>query len=156
MTRVKSLLRMCLLLGYSFEPRPNRCSLGTAGSVTIIGLSVNRCSHSVNQFDERKQDWLVQKFGLRRLQRIDVIRAEPPLLFSFLLDKRRLARRVLYEWLHLSLQKFAFISVPRKIENNAKFWRKKATWLKHSHLLISILSHAIWIWFNHPFIRVSQ
>ena len=34
-----------------------------------IGLSLNRCSHSKkNQFDEREQDWLVQKFGLRRPQ----------------------------------------------------------------------------------------
>ena len=26
------------------------------------GLSINRCAHSKNQFDERKQDWLVPKF----------------------------------------------------------------------------------------------
>ena len=77
----------------------------------------------LNQFDERKQDWLVQKFGLRRLQRIDVIQAEPPLLFFCLLDKRRLARRLLYEWLHLSLQKFAFISVGT-IVSPKKNWKQ--------------------------------
>ena len=32
------------------------------------------------QFDERKKEWLVQKFGLRRHQRFDVIQAEPPFL----------------------------------------------------------------------------
>jgi len=36
----------CLLLGYSFEPRPNSRALGTAGSVMSIGLLVNGCSHS--------------------------------------------------------------------------------------------------------------
>ena len=59
MNRVKSLLSMCcILLGYSFESRPNSRAVGTAGSVLIIGLSRK------NQFDARKQDWLVQKFGL--------------------------------------------------------------------------------------------
>ena len=64
-TWATSLLSMRgMLLGYSFEPRPR--ALGTAGSVMTIGLSMNRCLHSKkNQFDERKQDWLVQKIGLR-------------------------------------------------------------------------------------------
>ena len=35
-----------MLLGYSFEPRPNSRVLATAGSVMPIGLSVNGCSHS--------------------------------------------------------------------------------------------------------------
>ena len=106
-----------------FELRSSSRALSTASSVMIVGLSVNRCSHSVNQFDERKQDLLVQKFGLRRLQRIDVIQAEPPLLFFCLLDKRKLARRLLYEWLHLSLQKFAFISVGT-IVSPKKNWKQ--------------------------------
>ena len=75
MNRVKSLLSMCcILLGYSFESRPNSRAVGTAGSVLIIGLSRK------NQFDARKQDWLVQKFGLRRFQRfnIHVIEAGTP------------------------------------------------------------------------------
>ena len=36
---------------------------GTAGSVMTISLPLNGCLHSKNQFDERKQDWLVQKLG---------------------------------------------------------------------------------------------
>ena len=35
-----------MLLAESFEPRPNRCELGTAGSVMTIGLSINECLHS--------------------------------------------------------------------------------------------------------------
>ena len=35
-----------MLLGYSFEPRPNSRVLATAGSVMPIGLSINGCSHS--------------------------------------------------------------------------------------------------------------
>ena len=73
-----------MLLGYSFEPGPNSRALGTAGSVMTIGLSINGLSHAKNQFDERKQDWLVQRFGLRRLQRFDTIQAEPPSLLLLL------------------------------------------------------------------------
>ena len=57
--RVRSLLSMrYMLLGYSFEPRPytNSHALGTTGSVMTIGLSINGCSHSKNQFDERELD----------------------------------------------------------------------------------------------------
>ena len=84
---LRSLLDMqCMLLGYSFEPGPNTRALSTVGSVTI-GLSINRCSHSKNQFDERKRDWLVQKFGLRRLSKLDAIQADgasfsPPTLIK--------------------------------------------------------------------------
>ena len=43
---VKSLLSMLfMLLGYSFEPRPNSRALGTAGSVMTIGL-FNKQAHS--------------------------------------------------------------------------------------------------------------
>ena len=35
-----------MLLGYSFEPRPNKRVIGTAGSVMTIGLSIKGCSHS--------------------------------------------------------------------------------------------------------------
>ena len=58
MNVVRSLLRMCgLLLGYSFEPRPYSRVPGTTGSVIIIGLSINGCSHSkIIQFYEREQD----------------------------------------------------------------------------------------------------
>ena len=38
-TPARFLLSMrCLLLGYSFEPRPNSHALGTEGSVMTIGL----------------------------------------------------------------------------------------------------------------------
>ena len=69
-----------MLLGYSFAVRPNSRALGTAGSVmTIFGLLINRCTHSKNQVEESKQDWLVQTFGLRRRRRLaDAIQAECP------------------------------------------------------------------------------
>ena len=35
-----------MLLGCSFEPRPNSCEFPLVGSVWTIGLSINRCSHS--------------------------------------------------------------------------------------------------------------
>ena len=54
MNRVRSLLSMrCLLLGYSFKPRPNIRALGTAGSVMTTRLTINGCSHSKNLFDEK-------------------------------------------------------------------------------------------------------
>ena len=55
MNRVRSLLSMRgILLGYSFEPRPNSCAIATACSVMTIGLSINGCSHSKNMFDKRE------------------------------------------------------------------------------------------------------
>ena len=99
MNRVRSLLNMrCMLPRYSLEPKPNMPDLaailvfhGTAGSIITIGLSLNGRSHWKNRFDERKQDWLGQKFGLRRHQRVDAIWAEPTfLLLSKEKDKRRL------------------------------------------------------------------
>lgn len=68
MNRVRSLLNMrCILLGYSFELWPtNSYALGIAGSGMTSGLTKNKCLHSKNQRDERKQDWIVQKFGLQR------------------------------------------------------------------------------------------
>ena len=43
--RVRPLLSMCwMLLGYSFEPRPNSCALGTEDSVMTISLSINKRS----------------------------------------------------------------------------------------------------------------
>ena len=70
MNRLRSLLRMRgMLLGYSFQPRPNSCALATAGSVMNNG-----CSQS--QFDEREQDRHVQKFRLQRPQSFNAIQAE--------------------------------------------------------------------------------
>ena len=88
----------CKLLGYSFKPRPHGPVLGTAGSVRSVHLSINGCSHSENQFDERKQDWPVQRFDLQRLQRLDPIQAEPPLLLlDQQEDKGDSAHRLQYE-----------------------------------------------------------
>ena len=84
----------CMLLGYSFKPRPTGRVLGTVGSVRSIRLSINGCSHSQNQFDERKQDWLVQKFDLQRLQRLDPIQA---LLLDKQEDKGDSAHRLQHE-----------------------------------------------------------
>ena len=73
MNRVRSLLSMrCMLLGYSFEPRPNSHVLATADTVMTISLSINRGAHSKKQFDncQREQDWLVQKFGCGDLKAV--------------------------------------------------------------------------------------
>ena len=46
MNQVRSLLSMLgMLVGYSFEPRPNSRVLATAGSVMIIALSLNGSSY---------------------------------------------------------------------------------------------------------------
>ena len=45
--QVKSLLTVHWMpLAENFAPRPNRCELGTAGSVLTIGLSINECLDS--------------------------------------------------------------------------------------------------------------
>ena len=48
---------LCMLLRYSFEPMPYSRALGTTGWVMTIGLSINECSHSKNQFDKRVCAW---------------------------------------------------------------------------------------------------
>ena len=57
-----------MLLGYSFEPRPNSRALGTAGSVMTIGL-FNKQAHSKSQFDERKQDRLFSSLLKKKTER---------------------------------------------------------------------------------------
>ena len=73
MNRVRSLLSTHWKF-LRFEPKPNSRVL-----VMTIGLSINGCWHSEKkkQLDEREQDCLVQKFGLRRPQRFNLIQAEP-------------------------------------------------------------------------------
>jgi len=59
MNQIRFLVSMHWMLpGYSFQPRPNIRAhvLGTAVSVMTSGLSINECSHTENQFDERKQE----------------------------------------------------------------------------------------------------
>ena len=63
--RIWSFLSLhCMLLGYSFKPRPNILACDTSDSVVNISLSTDRCLHTKTQFDEGIQDWLVQMFGL--------------------------------------------------------------------------------------------
>ena len=71
---------------FRFEPRANSRAVATVGSVMTIGLSINRMRivndalklKKKKQFDKRKQDRLVQRFGLQQPQRLDVIQLEPP------------------------------------------------------------------------------
>ena len=81
------------LVGFSFEPRPNTRTPTATGSAMTIGLSINRCSHSKNQFDERKHDWLVQKSGCGDLKGLTQFR-QSLLVFSSLKAKGRSTRRV--------------------------------------------------------------
>ena len=81
MNRVKSLLSIRgKLLGYSFKPRPSSRLLDTSDSVMAIGLSINGCSYSENQYDEREEGQLVLKFELRCLNSLDAILKDPPFL----------------------------------------------------------------------------
>lgn len=74
---VRSMLTTCcILLRNSFEPKPNSCALDTA----VLSYENWLINKRMLAQDDRKQGWLVQKFGLRRLQRFDMIQAET--LFS--------------------------------------------------------------------------
>ena len=92
MIRVRSLLSMrCLLLGYSFDLRPNSHALGTAAVVLTIGLTITAARTRKTSWIRKKQDWLVQKFGLRRLQKLDTFQEEPTFnLLDQEEDKRKL------------------------------------------------------------------
>ena len=86
--RVRSLLSMRgMLLGYSFEHRPNSRVLATAGSVITIGLLINGCSHLKKEWVWRERTRLTI---LRRPQRFDVIQAELPFLLLTQEDKTKL------------------------------------------------------------------
>lgn len=74
---VRSMLTTCcILLRNTFEPKPNNCALDTA----VLCYENWLINKRMLAQDDRKQGWLVQKFGLRRLQRFDMIQAEPPFL----------------------------------------------------------------------------
>ena len=55
------------------------------------------CSHTKNEFDKR-QDCLVQKFGLRRFQRLNAIQEEPRFQLLREEDKRRLCSQAEKDW----------------------------------------------------------
>ena len=79
MHRVWSLLSVpWMLLRYIFQPRTNSRALGIVGSVTTIDLSMNGCSHSNKPVWREKTRLASRKVGLRRLQRLDAIPANPP------------------------------------------------------------------------------
>ena len=74
MNRVRPLLSMCCTLqGHSFELRRHSRALGIARSMTS-GF-IDKWMLALSQCDERKQNSLVQQFGLRRPQRFDAIQA---------------------------------------------------------------------------------
>ena len=88
--RIWSFLSLhCMLLGYSFKPRPNILAVDTVGSVVNIGLSIGRCLHSKTQFDEGIQNWLVQKFGLYPASRGPSIFLDKPDLFRTYLGRSK-------------------------------------------------------------------
>ena len=67
----------------SFEPRSNTRAPAIAGSGCDHRISVNGNFHSKKKktgLRREMQDLQVQRVGLRRLQRFDVIQAESPLL----------------------------------------------------------------------------
>jgi len=59
---------------------------------------MNGCSHTKNEFDKRKQECLVQKFGLRRFQTLDAIQEEPRFQLPREQDKRRLRSQGEIDW----------------------------------------------------------
>ena len=94
MNRVRSLLNMrCLLLGYSFESRRNSSALGPRLSYDHCSINKRTLSLGKTKYDKRKEDWLVQKFGLRQLESLDAIQAEPP--FLLITQEDNLVPRVL-------------------------------------------------------------
>ena len=92
--RVRSLLSMrCLLLRYSFESRPNSSTLGARLSDDHCSIDKRLLGLGKIKYDWRKEDWLVQKFGLRQLESLNAIQAEPP--FLFITQEYNLVPRVL-------------------------------------------------------------
>ena len=55
------------------------------------------CSHTKNEFDKR-QDCPVQKFGLRRFQRLDAIHEEPRFQLLREEGERRLCSQAEIDW----------------------------------------------------------
>ena len=53
-----------MLLGHSFDLRPNSRAFGIAGSVMTSSLLINECSQRKNQFDEGKPFSSPEPLGL--------------------------------------------------------------------------------------------
>lgn len=100
MHRVWSLLSVpWMLLRYIFQPRTNSRALGIVGSVTTIDLSMNGWSHSNKPVWREKTRLASRKVGLRRLQRLDAIPANPPFpLLDQVEDKGGSAYRLVFPW----------------------------------------------------------
>ena len=78
----------------------------------------------IYQFDERKQGWLVQKFGLRWLQTVDVIQTELPFL---LLTQEDIGKLCLQASRFRALNVFWFTEVnwPKRLgetPNTTQYW----------------------------------
>ena len=73
-----------MLIGYNFEPGPNSRALDVVGSVKLnYDSTVNDAStRKTSLTRENKVDYLVQKFGMQRLQRLDAILETAPRVVS--------------------------------------------------------------------------
>ena len=73
-----------MLIGYNFEPRPNSRALDVVGSVKLsYDSTINDAStRKTSLTRENKVDYLVQKFGMQRLQRLDAILETAPRVVS--------------------------------------------------------------------------
>ena len=91
-----------LCIPFILSGSQNECWLH---NMLLMSPAINRCLHSWNQFDERKQDRLVQKFGLQWLRRLDLIQAE----LSYSAD-----RICIHQWLIEWCGKKAFEETQRR------------------------------------------
>ena len=79
-----------MLLGYCFKPMPVLVGVHLVQQFRLWpSVYQKNFFLEKKQIDERKHDWLVQKFGLWWLQKLDAIQAEP----SFLLLIQKLCLR---------------------------------------------------------------
>ena len=91
-------LRMCCCWDTVSNPGLIAVRLVKRAPLRPLFLSINGCWHSENQFEEVEQDWLVQKFGLRWLHRLDVIEVERAFLLH--IEEDRMRFRSKGGWLH--------------------------------------------------------
>ena len=77
-----------MLLGYSFEPRPNSLALGM--TISYDHQETDALTRKTSFTRENELD-LVQKFGLQPVQRLDAIKEEPPFLSPSIKKKTKVA-----------------------------------------------------------------